>query len=200
MAVHINSLATCGIATVSKDDFYRKWLQPGDLIFACGQSCFDKLLDAETGSLLTHVLTAWLPNPYGPWLTLEATLTRGVHVGLLSDYTDNQDGSLILVRRLGLPQDTNPKILNAMLQLLDDGYNWQTEVTFAAHKLLRALPVAKPRDDLYCSALVWHGAAEFEPFAYQVNAENPIAPTPEELYVDPSAIALCLLEDVHASQ
>jgi hypothetical protein len=135
----------------------------------------------------------WLPFPHGPWLTLEATIDRGVHVGLLADYTNNQDGPLVLLRRnLTDAQRTEQMIVG--LNLLDNHYDWRQEVTFAAHKLVKFLPVAHPKGELYCSGLEYVQASTVAPFAYKMDAEHPCMPTPEDIYTDPSVEAICLLE------
>jgi len=192
VAIHIANIDTCGIPSVSKDDFYRKYLQWGDLVFCCGRSAIAKEIEDLTGSLLSHVLMAHLPYAQGPWMTLEATMTKGVHFGLLSDYTGGQDGTLILARR-ALSAVVKMAILETMAGLVDDKYDWKQEVSTVAHRLLRFLPVAHPKGELYCSGLIWVGAQEVAPYAYRLDAEHPNYPAPEDIYTDPSVEPICML-------
>lgn len=192
MAKHITNLATCGIPVVTKDDFYRKYLRWADMVFCCGRSGFGVEIEKLTDSPFSHVLTAHLPYRTGPWLTLEATFTQGVHFGLLSDYTASQDGPIILARR-ALTDAQNMSILETMAGLIDDKYDWKQEVSTAAHRLLKCLPVTHPKGELYCSGLTYVGALDVAPYAYKVDAATPNYPAPEDIYTDPSVEAICML-------
>lgn len=130
---------------VDKAGFYAN-LRGGDLVFCSGAPSISVAIEQQTGSPFSHVLMAWMPSWGNQWLTLEATINRGVHVGLLSDYVGTYDGDLILTRRPVLKQADIVAELNAGFNLLDDSYNWQSEVTFAAHKLVNFFPVANPRE------------------------------------------------------
>lgn len=193
MAEHISDLKTCGLPIVTKDQFYRQYLQGGDLIFCCGQQPISKTIERLSGSPFSHVLMAHLPYPMGPWLTLEAEFERGVHMGLLSDYTDGQDGPLVLARRPAVSYAQRVTIIETMAALVDDGYDWQQEVTTVCHRLLPCLPVMHPAKELFCSGLQYVGAMKAAPFAYQVDAQHPNYPAPEDLYTDPSVVGVCIL-------
>ncbi|GGA80819.1 hypothetical protein GCM10011507_35040 [Edaphobacter acidisoli] len=193
MAAHLTDLKSSGIPSVTKDDFYRKYLQWGDLVFCCGQHPIARAIEGVTHSPLSHVLMAHLPYSQGPWMTLEATVTKGVHFGLLSDYTGFQDGTLILARR-NLSFMQRLSMLDTMAGLIDDKYDWRQEVSIVANRLLHFLPVVHPQGELYCSGLIWAGARAIAPFAYQVDAAHPSYPTPEDIYTDPSVEAICMLE------
>jgi hypothetical protein len=191
MAQHIQSVETSGIRQVTKEQFYRE-LQWGDMVFCSGQAAISKAIEGLTGSPWSHVLMAWLPFPEGPWLTLEATIDKGVHVGLLSDYTNGGDGPIVLARRT-LTEEQKAEQMVVGLGLVDDKYDWKQEVTTAAHKLLRCLPVVQPNGELYCSGLEYVQAATVAPYAYKMDAEHPNLPAPEDIYVDPSVEAICAL-------
>ena len=193
MAKHISDLRSSGIPSVSKDDFYRKYLQWGDLVFCCGRAPIAQGIEDLTHSLFSHVLMAHLPYAQGPWMTLESTATKGVHFGLLSDYTGFQDGTLVLARRI-LTAPQRMAILETMAGLVDDKYDWKQEVTTVAHRLLHFLPVAHPKGELYCSGLIWAGAREVAPFAYALDETHPNYPSPEDIYTDPTVEAICMLE------
>jgi hypothetical protein len=190
LAAHIDNLKTCGIPVVTRDQFY-KILQPGDDIYCSGQAAISKLIEKETGSILSHVLKAWLRSPTGPWLTIEATFERGVHVGLLSDYTGGSDGPIILTRR-DMTEAQRDRMLDTMLGLIDDKYDYRQEVSMAAHKLLHFLPIVKPKGELYCSGLEYVGALNPLPYQYEIDAEHPNMPAPEDLFADPSTTAICM--------
>lgn len=191
MAPHIQSIQQSGIRLVTKDQFYRE-LQWGDMIFCSGQAHISKVIEGFTKSIWSHVLMVWLPFPHGPWLTLEATIERGVHVGLLSDYTNSQDGPIVIARR-DLTEAQRAEQLIIGLNLVDYKYDWEQEVTTAAHKLLKCLPVAHPNQALYCSGLEYVQAASVAPYAYKLDAEHPCMPSPEDIWIDPSVIAVCAL-------
>lgn len=193
MAAHIDDIETCGLPSVSRDDFYRNYLQWGDLVFCCGISAIAQEIKQLTGSPFSHVLMAHLPFARGPWMTLEATMTKGVHFGLLSDYTGFQDGTLVLARRRSLTVAQRMSILETMAGLVDDTYDWRQEVSVVAHRLLGFLPVVHPRGELFCSGLQWVGAKDVAPFAYKLDAAHPNYPAPEDLYTDASMEAICVL-------
>jgi hypothetical protein len=48
----------------------------------------------------------------------EATIDRGVHVGILADYVDNYDGDVVLARR-DIPESEILAEVNARLALVD---------------------------------------------------------------------------------
>jgi hypothetical protein len=192
VAEHVHELASCTIPRVTKDEFY-KALQWGDMVACSGQAPVSKTIESLTGSLWSHILMVWLPFPHGPWLTLEATIDRGVHVGLLADYTNNQDGPLVLLRR-NLTEEQKTEQMIVGLNLIDYRYDALQEITFAAHKLVKFLPVAHPKKELYCSGLEYVQASTVAPYAYKMDADHPCMPTPEDIYTDPSVIAICLLE------
>ncbi|MFL6427892.1 MAG: hypothetical protein ACJ71S_06580 [Acidobacteriaceae bacterium] len=189
MAQHIDSIAGSEIEKVTRLEFYSR-LQPGDLIFCQGRFRVSQVIEGATHSPFSHVLKAWLPGDWcTQWLTLEATIDRGVHVGLLSDYIDSYHGDIVIGRR-GLKTTEMEREVNQGLSLVDDKYDWQQEVSVAARKLLKCLPLIEPRSELYCSGLQYvMSLASSQPL--QRPAES--YPTPEDNWTDPSVSAVCAL-------
>lgn len=137
---------------------------------------------------------AWTPGAWaGQWLTLEATFGRGVHVGLLADYVDHYDGDVVLARRPQLTQAMIEAELARGFSLLDDSYDWQQEVSIAARKLVKALPLLQPKRELYCSGLQYAMS-----LATPYPLKRPLAsyPTPEDNWTDPSVEPVCALTKV----
>ena len=189
MAAHIDSVASSRLPMLGKEEFYAS-IHGGDYLMCSGEDGISVVIEKETRSPWSHMLMLWLPWPGSRWLTLEATLQKGVHVGLASDYIDNYKGWLVLARR---PKPTLAEIeaeLNAGLGLLDEGYDWQSEVTFAAHKLLRIFPIVNPPREVYCSGLQ---QAMTRATPYPIVTEGPIPATPEQIYTDASVEAVCAL-------
>lgn len=189
MANHISSVPAAGIKQVTKSQFYQL-LQPGDLIFCWGREEISKIIEGITNGP-SHVLMAWTPGTWaGQWLTLESTFQRGVHVGLLADYVDKYDGYIVMARR---PKLTNLDIFNELARgftLLDYTYDWQSEVSQAAQKLIKSLPLLKPDKALYCSALQYSMSLATH-FPLQRPAAN--YPTPEDNWTDLTVEAVCAL-------
>jgi hypothetical protein len=189
MAQHIDSIARSDIEKVARTEFYSR-LRPGDLIFCQGRKPISYAIEAATHSPFSHVLMAWLPGDWcSQWMTLEATIDRGVHVGLLSDYIDNYDGDLVIGRR-NLSQQQIEAEVNCGLLLVDDKYDWKQEISMAARKLLRCLPLIEPKGELYCSGLQ---------YAMSLASKQPLQrpglnyPTPEENWTDPTVAPVCAL-------
>jgi hypothetical protein len=104
MAAHIWSVAESGITTVTKGELYQQ-IRPGDLLFCSGREAISRAIEDATTSPWSHVLMVWMAGPWcEQWLTLEATFSKGVHVGVLADYVDCYDGDLVLANRLPLSQ------------------------------------------------------------------------------------------------
>lgn len=193
MAKHIDSVESSDILIVDKSSFYKQLL-PFDLIFCEGKNTIDKGINKFSGGPFSHVLMAWLPNASGPWLTLEATIDKGVHVGVLSDYVDGYDGYLVMTRRGSLISPSpfaplgeieNRKAINFGLTLLDDRYDWQEEAQIVCHKLCHFFTVEQGKNSLYCSGLQ---------YVMSLSTSRPLQrpsecmPTPEENWTDPSVI------------
>jgi hypothetical protein len=189
LADHINSIAGVGIPKVDKDSFYAE-LRWGDMLFCSGREPVSKTIEDVTDSPFSHVLFAWLPSHAGQWLTLEATLARGVHVGKLSDYVDGYDGDLVLARRPAVTDTEKFAELNAGFSVLEDAYDWQQEVSVVAHKLIRALPVVKPKGEYYCSGLMWLMSLASN---WPLQMPGPELPTPEDNWTDPSVVPVCAM-------
>lgn len=189
MATHIDSIAGSKIEKVARPEFYRRLL-PGDLIFCQGRLHISYAIEYATRSPFSHVVKAWLPGDWcTQWLTLEATIDRGVHVGLLSDYVDSYKGDLVIGRR-SLTQAEIEGEVNTGLNLVDDKYDWKQEVSVAARKLVSSLPLIEPKSELYCSGLQYvMSLASSKPL--QRPAES--YPTPEENWTDPSVVPVCAL-------
>ena len=189
MANKIASIRDSGIPRVDAAGFLAA-CKTGDFVFCQGKYLESRGIEAETGSCLSHVLTVWRDDWITDWLTLEATIDRGVHVGLLSDYVNKYDGDLVLCRREVLSEEQIWRGIDAGLQLLDDKYDVTEEIQMAAHKLLPFLRVDAGRKTLFCSAyeqrmsvgtgipLVWTGAGD---------------PTPEDNWRDPTVWPVCAL-------
>jgi hypothetical protein len=189
MAAHITSIRTSGIRAVTKAEFYSE-LSFGDMVLCQGKYVESEAIEQATNSPFSHILMVWLPAGATQWLTIESTASKGVHIGLLSDYIDSYDGDLLLVRRPILADADKLAALNAGFALLDDAYDWQQEVTTAAHKLLRLLPIDKPAHELYCSGLMY-AMALATPHPLQM--PGPCLPTPEDNYTDPTVEPVCAL-------
>jgi hypothetical protein len=189
MAEHISSVAQSKLLQVTKDELYAQ-IRPGDLFFCSGRANISYAIEDATKSPFSHVLKAWVPGSWAKqWLTLEATIDRGVHVGVLADYVDNYDGDLVLARRTLSEAEILAEV-NAGLALLDDKYDWAQEVSIVGHKLIHKLPVVHPKAQLYCSGLQYvMSLASSEPL--QRPAEN--YPTPEDNWTDPSVTPVCAL-------
>jgi|GEM_PF-2343973 len=191
MAQHINSVAASGLPLVTKDAFYDS-IQGGDLVFCWGSDDISKAIEDVSGGP-SHVLMVWTPWSSAPWLTLEATFPcvieskSGVHIGLLQDYMDSYPGDMVLCRREGLTQAAIIAELNFGFMLLDDNYNWQTEISIAARKLLPFLPPVEPKNEEYCSGLQEVMGKITIPFL----AHPPNPNTPEQDFTDPSVTAIC---------
>lgn len=190
MAAHIRSVSTSGIPLVTKDAFYKS-IQGGDLVFCWGIEAISKAIEDVSGGP-SHVLMVWTPWPGAPWLTLEATFPSstesksGVHIGLFQDYMDSYPGDLVLCRR----QLSHAQILQELnfgFMLLDDNYNWKTEVSIAARKLLPFLPPVEMKNELYCSGLQEVISETTIPFV----AHPPDPNTPEDDFTDPSVTVIC---------
>lgn len=189
MADPIKSVADSAISKVSKAEFYSA-LRTGDLIFCWGKAAISKAIEAETDDGPSHVLLAWLPNSASSqWLTLEATFGgKGVHVGLLKDYVDSYDGDLVLCRREMLTQDEIWDTINTELNYIDGAYDWQSEVTFAAHRISPLFPIHSPSNRLYCSALQQVGT---KATPYPIVTKGLIPATPNQVFTDATVTAIC---------
>lgn len=194
MATHIDSIAGSTIPRATKAQLYEQ-LRWGDMLFCSGREAISRTIEEITHSPFSHVLFAWLPAHAGQWLTLEATLQRGVHVGRFSDYVDGYEGNLVLARRGAVGDKQKFAELNAGFELLDDRYDWQQEVTTAAHKLMRCFPIAKPKGEYYCSGLMYAMSLASE---HPLQMPGPELPTPEDNWTDPSVTPVCALLRGHA--
>jgi hypothetical protein len=189
MAIHIDNLESSGIRQIDKVGFYEQ-LEWGDLIFCCGQEEISKEIEAITHSPFSHVLMVWLPDGATQWLTLESTFHRGGHVGKLSDYVDAYDGDLVMARRKVLTTAEKLAALNVGLNVLEDAYDWQQEVSLVAHKLIRVLPIERPQKEFYCSGLQYFMSLAT---SYPLRRPGANYPTPEDLWIDPTVIPICAL-------
>lgn len=189
MAAHVASIRTSGVRAVTKAEFYSQ-LRFCDMVLCEGKYLESNVIEKATGSPFSHILMVWLPAGASQWLTIESTASKGVHVGLLRDYIDVYDGDLLLVRRPALTDADKLAALNNGFALLDDAYDWQQEVTTAAHKLLNFLPIDKPAHELYCSGLMY---AMFLATSHPLQMPGPCLPTPEDVYTDPTVEPVCSL-------
>lgn len=190
MAAHIQSVAGSGIKKVSRGEIYKE-IRPGDLLFCSGTEMISRAIEGITASPWSHVLMVWLPGPWCPqWLTLEATFTKGVHVGLLADYINGYDGDMVLANRPVLSPQMIQDELEHGLSLLDDHYDWQQEVSVAARKLISAVPLIEPKKELYCSGLQY---AMSLATPYPLQRPEACYPTPEENWTDPTVEPICAI-------
>jgi len=174
---------------VSKDEFY-SMLKGADLIFCSGRDAVSIGIEEMTNSPFSHVLMTWLPAQANQWLTLEATLNRGVHVGKLSDYVDGYNGDLVLARRPILTDAEKIAELNAGFNVLEDSYDWRQEVTIVAHKLIKALPIDQPKKEYYCSGLMYLMSGSTR---HPLQKPGTNLPTPEDNYTDATVVPVCAL-------
>lgn len=190
MAAHIDSVAGSSIQKVTKDEFYHL-ARSGDLVFCQGAEVISHVIESETQSPFSHVLQLWLPEDSDEWLTLESTIQHGVHVGKFSEYIDKYNGDLVLTGRTELTELQKRAIRNKFLSILDDGYDWLSEVGQAAHKLLACVPVDVPKAEYYCSGSQWYASTAIMP---SLQRPNPLwFPTPEDNWTDSSIEPVCAL-------
>jgi hypothetical protein len=190
MAAHIRSVADSGIRTITKGEFYNQ-IRPGDLLFCSGRQAISRTIEDATASPWSHVLMAWTAGPWcRRWLTLEATFSKGVHVGVLADYVDRYDGDLVLANRPSLSPEMVQAEVDCGLSLLDDSYDWQQEVSIAARKLIKSLPLIEPKREPYCSGLQY-AISLATPYPLQRSSTN--YPTPEDNWTDSTVEPVCAL-------
>lgn len=189
MAAHIKSVASSGIRQVTKGEFY-ELIRPGDLVFCWGEEAISETIEDLTDGP-SHVLKAWSAGTWSSqWLTLESTIQKGVHSGLLADYVDGYPGDIVLARRSVLTEAMIFAELNAGFALLDDNYDWQQEVSIAARKLIAQLPLIESRNELYCSGLQ---------YVISLATPHPLGrpaanyPTPEDNWTDPTVEPICAI-------
>jgi hypothetical protein len=190
MAQHIDTVASSSIPKVSQAEFMSA-ARPGDLVFCSGADGISIPIEKETGSPFSHVLQLWPPEDCDLWLTLESTIEHGVHVGKWNEYFPGYNGDMVLCRRPSLSAQDIISIRDRFLTILDDGYNWKTEVGIAAHNLLKFLPVDNPKAEYYCS-----GAQYVASLAVAPGLQRPSElwlPTPEDNFTDPSVEAVCAI-------
>lgn len=189
MAEHIQSVAGSAIPKVTKGEFYQRIL-PGDLLFCWGSARISRVIEDLSGGP-SHVAQVWLPGDWcGQWLVQEATFQHGVGDGLLADYVDRYPGDLVLARRSCLTQAMIRAELDRGFTLFDDRYDWLQEVSIAARKLIHALPLLQPKNELYCS-----GFQFAKSLATPFPLKRPLAsmPTPEDNWTDPTVDPVCAL-------
>jgi hypothetical protein len=190
VAQHIDRVAGSGIPAVTRDEFWRA-MRSGDLLFCSGQEQISRTIEGETGSPFSHVLQAWLPEGFRTWLTMESTIEHGVHIGKMDEYVGGYNGDLVLCRRPALKPADIVAIQERFLTIVDDAYNWKSEVGIAAHKLLAFLPVNNPKAEYYCSGAQYFASLAVAP---GLGRPNPLwLPTPEDNFTDPSVTVVCAL-------
>lgn len=189
MAEHIQSVAESAIPKVSSALFWGS-VRNGDLIFCSGADGISVPIEKETGSPFSHVLQARIPPDLDVPLAMQSTIQRGVAINLLDEYRTYQ-GDLVLCHRPSLTAEEILAIQERFLTILDDAYNWQSEVGIAAHKLLKFLPVPAPKAEYYCSGAQYYASLAVAPGLQRPNQDW--LPTPEDNFTDPSVVALCAL-------
>lgn len=186
MAEAISSPAASSLPKVDKAGLYEK-LQYGDTLFWWGNVTISHIIEDLTKGP-SHVLMTWL-SVQGTWLTIESTIDKGVHVGLLADYMDYYPGGCVLCRR-DIPSKENFREIEKGLSLLDDSYDWKQEVSITARKLIKELPLIQPKNELYCSGLRY-----VQSTVTSVPLQKPASnmPTPQDNFTDPSMVAVCAM-------
>jgi hypothetical protein len=189
MATHIDSVAGSNIPKVSKAEFYKN-CQIGDLVFCWGQELLSRGIEAVAGGP-SHVLTIWVPSWLKQWMTVEALAEKNVSVNLFSGYTDDYDGDIVLCRRPALTQAEICEELNIKIAHVGENYDYIEEASIAIRKIkmFSKLPDIKPKNELYCSALVQLGGLNTIPFKTYDSDWN----TPEQDFIDPSVETICCL-------
>lgn len=188
MANHVESVKQASFPLVGKDEAWKR-VRSGMLGFCSGSEPISKAIEGATHSPWSHVFLIWGPVFQRVWLTIEATLEKGVHVGLLSDYIAGGDGDLAFASRIDptsdLPVEMN-STFDAELALLDESYATAGLIQEGAHKLLKIIPPDWNKNQCYCSGLQWRGSqASTTPFPARDGA-----PTPEDLWCDPNTKAI----------
>lgn len=193
MADHIVSVADSSIRKVDRQTLL-SLCEQGDLVFCWGSEKISEIIEKVSGGP-SHVLMIWKPWFSSPWLTIEATFPSstesksGVHVGLFEDYVYSYPGSLVLCRRPALTGHEIQLEIEKGLSLLDDNYNWKTEISIVARKLLPFLPPIEEKNELYCSGLQEVMAEHTVPFKkYGVDPN-----TPEQDFEDTSVVVVAAL-------
>lgn len=184
MAEPIQSVAASTIPKVGAAGLFAA-MQPGDLVFCWGCEPISQAIEKFTAGP-SHVLKVWLPWPgLAPWLTLEAEYGRGVRFGQFEDYL-SYPGDLVLCRR-ALTLDQVKAEIAFGAGLLDFKYDTIEFASLVARKLSTRFPLIQPDGQLYCSGLQQAIAAKSVPF----NIPDKPWATPEQLYTDPSVVAVC---------
>jgi hypothetical protein len=189
MAQHIESVGSSSISKVSAAEFWGS-IRNGDFIFCSGADGISLPIEKETNSPFSHVLQARIPQDLKTPLALQSTIQKGVAANLLSEYED-YDGDLVLCRRPALTDAEVLLIQERFLIILDDAYNWKTEVGIVARNLLKCLPVDNPKNEYYCSGAQYYASLAVAP---GLQRPSPLwYPTPEDNYTDPSVMPICAL-------
>lgn len=188
MATHIDSVRSSALPKVDKAALYAM-CQGGDHVLCSGRNAIQAGIEGVCDSPFSHELMLWMPPWATQWLTLESTAEKGVHVGRFSDYVDSYGGDLVLCRRPALTETQIFAQLNLGFALLDDNYDFIEEASMAVRKwsLFSKLPTIKPKDELFCSALMQAISVTTLPYA----TYGPDWNTPEQNYIDASVDALC---------
>jgi len=185
MATHINGVRGSGIPVVSQNQFYDLML-PGDEVYCWGRSLVSTAIeDFSKGP--SHCFKVWLPVSNGPWATFEATTSKGVRFGKVSDYM-SYNGDMVLCRRPISFKQVEAELALAVT-LLDDGYDLIEFATLVGRLFDKRFPVIQPSTQLYCSAALQVIATASKPY---LAPEHPWA-TPEQLFTDPSVVTVCAL-------
>ena len=187
---HIDSVSASDIPKLCKAQFYNS-LRSGRLLFCDGQEDVSKAIEGATKSPWSHILLVWGPIAINEWLTIESTIEKGVHVGLLSDYIEGYDGDLVLCDRVDQAGElvNMATTIDAELRVLDQSYATFGLLENGAHRLIKAIPANYNLTEKYCSGLQQYGAT----FSSVPFAKTDGAATPEDLWCDPSTQAVCAL-------
>jgi hypothetical protein len=192
MADHVDSPSSIFVPALSVEDF-KAQLQHGDILFCSGRGCISNAIERATHSPWSHVGYVALFAGLEP-LLIEAVFRFGVRSSRLeANYLGPYDGDVVLCRRsVGLisPEGQAAIVAKAMTRL-GDGYDQESEIQQAAHKLCGFLPEHSTLHKIYCSGLVQYGSTAW---SNPLQIPNPdVMPSPEDIWTDPTVWPVCKL-------
>jgi hypothetical protein len=125
---------------------------------------------------------------------MESVFKYGVRISrLFPTYIDGYNGDLVLARRPVISENGIKAIqLKFIQELLGDGYDAESEVGFALHKICSLIPVVTPNGKYFCSGVWQYCSTGWSP-VLQPNATGLVHSTPEDIYTDPTVEPVCAL-------
>jgi hypothetical protein len=190
MANHVDTVSDVWVPALSVADF-KAQLQHGDALMFAGNGAISRAIQGETKSPWSHIGTVIFTPFYPEPLFLEAVFPQGVIFSRLYDkYLGVYDGDIVLCRRV-LPKEGIDAIIAKGISRIGCGYDWQSEVEQAAHKLFGFLPEHATEGELYCSGEFWYMSTAWTPPIHRPNLK--VMPSPEDIWTDPTVIPNCKL-------